>query len=97
MPKAPLPNELSPAATLSAGQQWSDWYNLNVSVTGAANWVVTMNIASPARVLSTWNATVTYPGSQVLNAKPDGSGNTFGVTVQPNGNWTWPTVSCATG
>ncbi|WP_328435749.1 polysaccharide deacetylase family protein [Streptomyces sp. NBC_00425] len=84
-------------ATLSAGQQWSDRYNLNVSVTGAANWVVTMNIASPARVLSTWNATVTYPGSQVLNAKPDGSGNTFGVTVQPNGNWTWPTVSCATG
>jgi peptidoglycan/xylan/chitin deacetylase (PgdA/CDA1 family) len=84
-------------ATLSAGQQWSDRYNLNVSVTGAANWVVTMNIASPARVLSTWNATVTYPSAQVLTARPNGSGNTFGVTIQSNGNRTWPTVSCATG
>ncbi|WP_405973874.1 glycoside hydrolase family 11 protein [Streptomyces sp. NBC_00988] len=81
-------------ATLSAGQQWSDRYNLNVSVTGSSNWTVTMNVPSPAKVLSTWNTAATYPSSQVLTAKPNGTGNSWGATIQPNGNWTWPTVSC---
>ncbi|WP_133916788.1 glycoside hydrolase family 11 protein [Streptomyces sp. NBC_00582] len=82
-------------ATLSAGTQWSDRYNLNVSVTGSSNWTVTMNVPSPAKILSTWNINATYPSAQVLTATPNGSGNTWGVTVQPNGNWTWPTVTCA--
>jgi endo-1,4-beta-xylanase len=82
-------------ATLSAGQQWSDRYNLNVAVTGSSNWTVTMNIPSPEKVLSTWNTTASYPNAQTLVAKPNGSGNTFGVTIQANGAWTWPTVSCA--
>ncbi|MET7680355.1 glycoside hydrolase family 11 protein [Streptomyces sp. NPDC005423] len=81
-------------ATVSAGQQWSDRYNLNVSVSGSSNWTVTMNVPSPAKVLSTWNIAASYPSSQVLTAKPNGSGNSWGVTIQPNGNWTWPTVSC---
>ncbi|CAM5542501.1 polysaccharide deacetylase family protein [Streptomyces fumanus] len=81
-------------ATLSAGQQWSDRYNLNVSVTGSSNWTVTMNIPSPAKVLSTWNASTSFPSAQTLVAKPNGSGNTWGVTIQHNGNWNWPTVSC---
>ncbi|MEV0008224.1 polysaccharide deacetylase family protein [Streptomyces sp. NPDC051840] len=81
-------------ATLSAGQKWSDRYNLNVAVSGSSNWTVTMNIPSPAKVLSTWNTTATYPGAQVMTAKPNGSGNSFGATIQANGNWTWPTVSC---
>ncbi|MFF3329466.1 polysaccharide deacetylase family protein [Streptomyces sp. NPDC002888] len=82
-------------ATLSAGQQWSDRYNLNVSVSGASNWTVTMNVPSPAKVLSTWNISAAYPSAQVLTAKPNGSGNNWGVTLQHNGNWTWPTVSCS--
>ncbi|WP_033286452.1 polysaccharide deacetylase family protein [Streptomyces sp. NRRL F-525] len=81
-------------ATLSAGTQWSDRYNLNVAVTGSSTWTVTMNVPSPAKILSTWNIAATYPSSQVLTAKPNGAGNNWGVTIQPNGNWTWPTVSC---
>ncbi|MFE9623620.1 polysaccharide deacetylase family protein [Streptomyces sp. NPDC006527] len=83
------------SATLSAGQQWSDRYNLNVSVTGSSNWTVTMNVPSPAKILSTWNVSAGYPSAQVLTAKPNGSGNNWGVTIQHNGNWTWPTVSCS--
>ncbi|CAL9453540.1 Bifunctional xylanase_deacetylase [Streptomyces sp. enrichment culture] len=83
-------------ATLSAGQQWSDRYNLNVSVTGSSNWTVTMNVPSPAKVLSTWNVSASYPSSQVLVAKPGGSGNNWGATIQHNGNRTWPTVTCST-
>ncbi|WP_225636353.1 polysaccharide deacetylase family protein [Streptomyces solaniscabiei] len=82
-------------ATLSAGQAWGDRYNLNVSVSGSSNWTVTMNVPSPAKVLSTWNVSAGYPSSQVLTAKPNGSGNTWGATIQANGNWTWPTVSCS--
>jgi len=83
-------------ATLSAGQQWSDRYNLNVAVNGSSNWTVTMRIPSPARVSSTWNTSATWDSSgQVMTARPNGSGNNFGVTIQHNGNWTWPTVSCS--
>ncbi|NED35453.1 polysaccharide deacetylase family protein [Streptomyces sp. SID8499] len=82
------------AATLSAGQQWGDRYNLNVSVSGSSNWTVTMNVPSPEKVLATWNVSASYPSAQVLSAKPNGSGNNWGVTIQTNGSWTWPTVTC---
>ncbi|GGV79926.1 acetylxylan esterase [Streptomyces griseoloalbus] len=84
-------------ATLSAGSRWSDRYNLNVSVSGASNWTVTMKVPSPAKVSSTWNASASYPDSQTLVAKSNGSGDNWGVTIQANGNWTWPTVTCSTG
>jgi endo-1,4-beta-xylanase len=84
-------------ASLSPGQQWSDRYNLGVSVSGSSNWTVTMNVPSPAKIIATWNITATYPNAQQLVATPNGSGNNWGVTIQHNGNWTWPSVSCSAG
>ncbi|MFI7673384.1 glycoside hydrolase family 11 protein [Actinophytocola sp. NPDC049390] len=84
-------------ATLSAGEQWSDRYNLNVAVSGSNSWTVTMNVPSPARIIATWNISASYPSAQQLVARPNGNGNNWGVTIQHNGNWTWPTVSCGTG
>jgi peptidoglycan/xylan/chitin deacetylase (PgdA/CDA1 family) len=81
-------------ATLSAGQRWSDRYNLNVSVTGSNTWTVTLNVPSPAKIIAIWNVSGTWPSSQVMIAKPNGSGNNWGVTIQANGAWNWPTVSC---
>ncbi|MGW0605598.1 glycoside hydrolase family 11 protein [Streptomyces sp. NPDC002640] len=84
-------------ATLSAGDRWSDRYNLNVAVSGSSNWTVTVNVPSPAKVLATWNTSASYPTAQTLVAKPNGSGDNWGMTIQHNGNWTWPSVSCSTG
>jgi peptidoglycan/xylan/chitin deacetylase (PgdA/CDA1 family) len=91
----PPPTGGSCTATLSAGMSWSDRYNLNVAVTGSNTWTVTMNVPTPARIIATWNITATFPSAQVLVAKPNGAGNSWGVTIQHNGNLTWPTVSCA--
>ncbi|PSL52203.1 endo-1,4-beta-xylanase [Saccharothrix carnea] len=91
----PNPGTGGCTATLSAGDRWSDRYNLNVSVSGSSNWTVTMNVPSPAKVLSTWNISASYPNAQTLTARPNGSGNNWGATIQANGNWTWPSVSCA--
>jgi len=82
-------------ATLSAGNKGSNWYNLNVSVSGSSNWTVTMNLVAPAVVYSTWNTSASWPNQYQMVAKPNGSGNNFGVTISPNGQWTWPSVSCS--
>ncbi|MCC3765910.1 glycoside hydrolase family 11 protein [Glycomyces sp. TRM65418] len=81
-------------AALSAGQRWGDRYNLNVAVSGSSDWRTTLNIPSPAKVIATWNCNASYPTAQQLVATPNGNGNNFGLTIQANGNWNWPTVSC---
>jgi endo-1,4-beta-xylanase len=84
-------------ATLSAGASGSNWYNLNVSVTGSTAWTATVNFVAPAVDFSTWNVNATFPSQFVMVAKPNGNGNNWGMTVSPNGQFAWPSVSCSTG
>jgi hypothetical protein len=83
-------------ASLSAGQTWGDRYNLNVTVTGSDHWRVTMTWPGQESMIATWNINASWPQANVLVATPNGSGDTWGVTIMPNGNWTWPTVRCET-
>ena len=95
-PTTPPGNPGNCTATLSAGQQWGDRFNLNVAVSGTSNWVVTLGLGGGQSVQNSWNAAVTGT-SGTVTARPNGSGNNFGVTIMANGNWTWPTVTCRTG
>ncbi|MCA2214054.1 polysaccharide deacetylase family protein [Jidongwangia harbinensis] len=83
-------------ATLSAGQSWNDRFNLNVAVSGASNWVVSLALNGSQSVQNSWNASVTGT-SGTVTVRPNGNGNNFGITIMSNGNTTWPAVSCRAG
>ncbi|MEU4222497.1 polysaccharide deacetylase family protein [Actinoplanes sp. NPDC026623] len=95
-PTTPPPgNPGNCTATLSAGQQWGDRFNLNVAVSGTSAWVVRLGLGGGQSLQNSWNASVSGT-SGTVTARPNGNGNNFGVTIMANGNWTWPSVSCGT-
>ncbi|WBB82087.1 glycoside hydrolase family 11 protein [Micromonospora sp. WMMD882] len=94
-PTTPPPSGGNCTATISAGQQWGDRFNLNIAVSGTNNWVVTLNLNGGQSIQNSWNAQVSG-SSGTITARPNGNGNNFGITVMANGNWTWPTISCRT-
>jgi endo-1,4-beta-xylanase len=84
-------------ATYAEGQKWSDRFNGQVTVSGTNNWIVTVTVSSPQRIIATWNTSATWETANVMTARPNGNGNTFGFTIQHGGNWNWPTISCRVG
>jgi poly(3-hydroxybutyrate) depolymerase len=82
-------------ATVTAGDSWSDRFNLNIAVSGASNWVVSLALNGGQTLQNSWNASVSGT-SGTVTARPNGS-SSFGVTIMANGNTTWPTVSCQAG
>ena len=81
-------------ASLSAGQQYGDRFNLNVAVSGSSNWTVSLRLNGSQSLQNSWNAAVSGT-SGTVTARPNGNGNNFGITVMANGNGTWPSVSCS--
>ncbi|WP_067177838.1 endo-1,4-beta-xylanase [Microtetraspora niveoalba] len=85
-------------AVISQGQQWSDRFNLSVTVSGTNAWIVTVTVRSPQKIIATWNGNPTWDSSgNVMTMRPNGNGNTFGFTIMHHGDWTWPSVSCRAG
>ncbi|MFI6455664.1 endo-1,4-beta-xylanase [Streptosporangium amethystogenes] len=94
----PPPGGGNCTATVSQGQQWSDRFNLSIAVSGTNSWIVTVTVQSPQKTIATWNGTPSWDSSgNVMTMRPNGNGNTFGMTIQHNGNRTWPSVSCRVG
>ncbi|AYG05076.1 glycoside hydrolase family 11 protein [Gryllotalpicola protaetiae] len=79
--------------TVSKSTEWSDRFNVNLSVTGKTGWTVKINLGSGQTLQSSWNATLSG-SSGTLTATPNGNGNSFGITVYKNGNTSVPTASC---
>ncbi|MFC6093089.1 hypothetical protein ACFP3R_27785, partial [Saccharothrix lopnurensis] len=85
-------------ATYAEGQKWNDRFNGQVTVSGTDDWVVTVTLSSPQKVIATWNTSVSWNSAgNVMTARPNGNGNVFGFTVQHGGNWNWPALSCRAG
>lgn len=78
--------------------EWNVGFNGQVTVTGSNTWVLTITFHSPQKVIGSWNYTGTWDSTgYVLTARPNGSGNVIGFTVQHGGNLTDPTVTCSVG
>ncbi|KAB1914153.1 glycoside hydrolase family 11 protein [Micromonospora sp. AMSO31t] len=95
-PTTPPPGGGGCSVSVSRADEWSDRFNVNLSVSGSSNWVVTIRTNGGQTLQNSWNASISGT-SGTLTARPNGNGNNFGITLYKNGNNTTPTASCATG
>ena len=80
--------------SVSRGQEWTDRFNVNLSVSGKSSWTVRIALNGGQSLQNRWNANVTG-STGTLTATPNGAGNNFGVTLYKNGNNTTPSATCS--
>jgi endo-1,4-beta-xylanase len=84
--------------TYAKTAEWNVGFNGQVTVTGANNWVLTLTFHAPQKIIGSWNYSGTWDSTgYVLTARPNGSGNVIGFTVEHGGNLTAPAVTCSVG
>ncbi|WP_276313726.1 glycoside hydrolase family 11 protein [Antribacter gilvus] len=81
--------------SVTRGTEYSDRFNVTYSVSGTSSWRVSIGLQGGQTLQNSWNASVSGT-SGTLTATPNGSGNSFGITVYKNGNNTTPPASCST-
>jgi endo-1,4-beta-xylanase len=91
----PPPGGGTCTVTPTRGQEWPDRFNVTYAVSGTSAWVVRITLNGGQSLQSSWNASVTGT-TGTLTARPNGAGNSFGITVYKNGNTTTPGATCAT-
>ena len=79
---------------VTRGQEWSDRFNVNLSISGTNSWTTRINLAGGQSLQNSWNANVTG-STGTLTATPNGAGNSFGITVYKNGSNTLPSATCS--
>jgi endo-1,4-beta-xylanase len=84
-------------ASITPGTVFGDRYNTTINISGTNTWTATVTITPPQKISTTWNATVTWDSTgNIMTARPNGSGNSFGFTTMFNGNSTArPNVTCS--
>ncbi len=79
---------------VTRGQEWSDRFNVNLSVSGTNSWTTRISLSGGQSLQNSWNANVTG-STGTLTATPNGAGNNFGVTLYKNGSNTLPSATCS--
>ena len=82
--------------SVTKAEDWSDRFNVTFTVSGTSSWVTTIRLNGSQSLQNSWNASVSG-SSGTLTARPNGAGNSFGITLYKNGSSTTPTASCTAG
>lgn len=95
----PTPTPTNPGTgtctvSVTRSSEWGDRFNVNLAVSGTSSWRVTIRLNGSQSLQNSWNATVSG-STGTLTATPNGSGNSFGITLYKNGSTTNPTATCA--
>ncbi|MFD2796761.1 endo-1,4-beta-xylanase [Promicromonospora vindobonensis] len=80
--------------TVSRANEWSDRFNVSLAVSGSSSWRVSIGLQGAQSLQNSWNATVSGT-TGTLTATPNGSGNSFGITLYKNGSTSLPTATCS--
>ena len=90
----PPPSTGTCSVQVVRGQEWSDRFNVTFNVSGKSTWKVSIRLNGSQSLQNKWSANVSGT-TGTLTATPNGSGNSFGITVYKNGNNTTPSASCS--